>query len=217
MDDIRTILGQLVMKVLNERYRSFDGLSEAWFPEDEWNKQEQKVLVNLCSCIEHAGYDYCEQLAQTEEGKEKLNLLAGYYIFVDNTTCKSLLGVAIVAELLMEPFASISYGADLGRSELFANLRNVEREEILVLFHLARLARNIEENREMALFSTLNEKLLILEESAQPDTLATAHAIQGEAPSSPLLHQTAEAVVKRQETGVRHSLSAIESATMSPE
>jgi hypothetical protein len=59
--------------------------------------------------------------------------------------------------------------------------------------------------------------LLILEESAPPDTLATARAIQREAPSSSVLHKTAEAVVRRLETVAQPSLSTIESATMSPE
>ena len=59
--------------------------------------------------------------------------------------------------------------------------------------------------------------LLILEESQSPDTLSVAQTIQGEAPSSPLLRRTAEAVVKRLETAAQPSLSAIESATMSPE
>ncbi len=59
--------------------------------------------------------------------------------------------------------------------------------------------------------------LLILEESHSPATFSIARGIQGEAPSSPLLHKTAEAVVKRLETAAQPSLSAIESATMSPE
>ncbi len=59
--------------------------------------------------------------------------------------------------------------------------------------------------------------LLILEESQSPDTLSVAQTIQGEAPSSPLLRRTAEAVVKRLETAAQPSLSAIESATMAPE
>lgn len=142
MDDFVQTLYRLAIKVLNERYKSFNGLSLEWFPPDEWNEQEQHELVDLCSRIERDGYDQCVRMAETEKGRETLNLLAGYYIFVDTVTCKSILGVAIMAELLIEPFTSDSYGTDLERSQLFANLQSAEKEEVLFLFHLARFVRN---------------------------------------------------------------------------
>lgn len=59
--------------------------------------------------------------------------------------------------------------------------------------------------------------LLVLEESAHPDTLATARTILSDSTAAPLLRKTAEAVVRRLETVAQPSLSSLGSGTISPE
>lgn len=152
LKDQKKLSSKTLWATLDEKFRDFSMLSASSFALDEFDGNEQKMLVKLLRLVSKWGYSRVfTRLSRSEAGQVIIDTAAGYGEFVESEHCFGYLGVFIAAEAVQYPFAMDSYGFSMVRSACFRNLDSNAKIEILSLMHLARFVRDIDLSSELDL------------------------------------------------------------------
>ena len=109
-----------ILAALNQNFRPGGEISAALFPDDEFDANEALALQRFCERIRLEGYDFIVAQKAEPAIHDLLDLAAGYGHFVERAASPWYLGVFIVAELVMEPYARESFYEPMLRSSVLA-------------------------------------------------------------------------------------------------
>ena len=94
-----------ILAALNQNFRPGGEVSAALFQDDEFDANEALALQRFCERIRLEGYEFIPAQKDETAIRDILDLAAGYGHFVVREASPWYLGVFIVAELVMEPYA----------------------------------------------------------------------------------------------------------------
>ena len=152
LKDQKRLSRKSLWATLDDKFRDFSMMSASSFALDEFDENEQRVLIKLLRMVEKWGYlRVFTRLSRSAAGRNIIETAAGYGEFVKAECCFSYLGVFIAAEAVQYPFAMDSYGFPMVRSACFRNLDSDTKIEILSLMYLARFVRDIDLTTELGL------------------------------------------------------------------
>ena len=150
--DVKRLSSKSLWAELDDKFRDFSMMSMSSFAPDEFDEEEQRLLIKFLRILEKWGYSRVfQRLMHSQGGQRIIDTAAGYGEFVHTEDCVSYLGIFIAAEAVQYPFAMDSYGFSMIRSACFGKLDYDAKIEILSLMHLARFIREIDLSTELEL------------------------------------------------------------------
>lgn len=114
-----TGLQSFLITYLNQNFGRFDDIKLNHFPFHEFNSDESKELSRLCQNISDFGYEYVVNKIGDESFVSLLNTASEYGVFVEAGIGDSYLGIFIISQMLLEPFASNGYCEIMCRSNVY--------------------------------------------------------------------------------------------------
>lgn len=152
LSELKQLSGKSLWATLDDKFRDFTMMSASSFALDEFDGNEQRMLIKLLHLVSKWGYSRVfARLSRSKTGQIIIDTAAGYGEFVDSDHCFSYLGVFIAAEAVQYPLSMDSYGFSMVRSACFRNQDSNLKIKILSLMHLARFVRNIDLSNELDL------------------------------------------------------------------
>jgi len=130
-------LARFVIGALDRRFRVFPVQRTSLYPSDEFDEQEARLLMAMCDRLRSDGYSWIVHESTEPRCRELLDLAAGYGSFVSWENGFSYLGLFIVSELIMDPFAAESFGPEMIRSEVFREVDRLIQDAALILMFLS--------------------------------------------------------------------------------
>jgi hypothetical protein len=112
-------LKSMLYACLNARFREFSILDRACFPAHEFDEKEAEMLCRFCSAIQERGYEFIEPQLVEKTARDTLDLAAEYGAFVDPRVGESYLGVFVVGQMLMQPYAGEGFCEVMMRSQVY--------------------------------------------------------------------------------------------------
>ena len=150
MKELKQLARENLWRILDDRFRDFSMMSMASFMPDEFDEEEQKLLIKLLHALRKWGYARVfGRLSHFQAGQVIIDTAAGYGEFVDTGDCVSYLGIFIAAEAVQYPFSIDSYAVPMMRSACFGKLGQDLKKEVLDLMNLARFVREIDLSSEL--------------------------------------------------------------------
>lgn len=141
---LAAVIEKRITDKLDTSFRDFSGVTEAWFPPDEFDSGESRQLVALCKEVERNGYRTIAEKSREEAGRNVLDLLSDHLPFLGDSAGKSILGIAVASEMYTHPFASENFASGLARCPTFIRRPSAEKPHVAGLFHLARFVRGLD-------------------------------------------------------------------------
>ncbi|MGD0058885.1 MAG: hypothetical protein ABSD58_05645 [Verrucomicrobiia bacterium] len=127
----------LVYECLNADFRKFSILDTTCFPDHEFDTEEADRLCRFCLDIQESGYDAIEPRLVDKPGRDLLDLAAEYGVFVDARIGEAYLGVFILGQMLMQPYAREGFCSAMMRSEVYQSAKEETKQYARFLMLLA--------------------------------------------------------------------------------
>jgi hypothetical protein len=127
----------MLYECLNTDFRKFSVLDSTCFPGHEFNAEEADRLCRFCLDIQEHGYDAIEPRLLDKPGRDLLDLAAEYGVFVDAKIGDAYLGVFILGQTLMQPYATEGFCSEMMRSGVYRHAKEETKQYARFLMLLA--------------------------------------------------------------------------------
>jgi hypothetical protein len=128
---------KFLINTLDQHFRPTKPVNASLFPRHEFDEDEAIQLKSFCDILYAEGYEAVFQQYESSKMRDILDLSSEYGCFVEKEASPWYLGVFIMAECLMEPYASDSFSDEMVRSNVFAAASSEYKNAALWLMLMA--------------------------------------------------------------------------------